>query len=323
WISNFKKTSRVYLDDRQLNTRMAGTNILYIELDTGAPDGIKDPSFLQRADRFLDAARQLDGVAGGITLMQIVKKMNLELKGSESIPGSAAAVAQYLMLLEGTTYERFWDYDYQKTNLILFFKKSDYRTGVENFPVLDSLLRKHLPGTAASYGGEVVLSYHWVNLLKPDQLKSFFTSLALIFLVSSLVFWSPRKGLIVTAPIVMAVAMNYGIMGFCGISLSVAVSITSSIIMGIGIDYAIHLQSKFDILSRTQSLRDALPTIFTTAGKAIIWNALVVIGGFGTLLLSQMPPNQKLGMICSLGIATSVIASFLVVPVLFVKKGGK
>jgi predicted RND superfamily exporter protein len=32
-----------------------------------------------------------------------------------------------------------------------------------------------------------------------------------------------------------------------------------------------------------------------------------------------MPPNQKLGLICSLGIVTSLISSFLVVPVLFVR----
>ena len=65
---------------------------------------------------------------------------------------------------------------------------------------------------------------------------------------------------------------------------------------------------------------DAFYGIFRTAGKAIVWNAVVVIAGFLTLIFSQMPPNQKLGLICSLGIATSLISSFLVVPVFLVKK---
>jgi predicted RND superfamily exporter protein len=66
-------------------------------------------------------------------------------------------------------------------------------------------------------------------------------------------------------------------------------------------------------------IKDVVPGVFISAGKAILWNAVVVTGGFLTLVLSQMPPNQKLGLICSLGIITSLISSFLVVPVLFVR----
>ena len=88
----------------------------------------------------------------------------------------------------------------------------------------------------------------------------------------------------------------------------------------IGIDYAIHLQSKFDALRNEMELEDAFSGIFKTAGKTIVWNGVVVIAGFLTLIFSQIPPNQKLGLVCSLGIATSLISSFLVVPVCLISK---
>jgi len=59
-----------------------------------------------------------------------------------------------------------------------------------------------------------------------------------------------------------------------------------------------------------------LPTIFVTAGKAIMWNVIVVVAGFAILLLSEMPPNQKLGLVCALGIITSLISVFLMLPIL-------
>lgn len=73
---------------------------------------------------------------------------------------------------------------------------------------------------------------------------------------------------------------------------------------------AIHLQNKFDVLKNDMDLEDAFLGIFKTAGKAIVWNGVVVTAGFLTLIFSQMPPNQKLGLICSLGIATKFNVNF-------------
>ena len=317
WISNFKKTSVVYTDDLVLNRKLAGTNILYLELDTGTQGGIKNPDFLEKVAQFQQMVKTLDGVGGSVSLVQIIKKMNHALRGTYEIPASSEALAQYMLLLEGSSYERLWDYDYQRVNVIVFFGNADYITGTTTLPAIDSYIKKNLPEVKASKGGEVPLSFHWVNFLRTDQLKSFLTALLLIFIVSLGLFRSFKKALVVTAPIVLAVAMNFGILGFLNIPMSVSISIFSSIIMGIGIDYAIHLQTKFDVLSLHVPPEKLLPDIYTSAGKAVFWNAVVVMGGFLTLGFSNMPSNQKLGLICSLGITTSLIASFLIVPLLF------
>ena len=314
WLSNFKKSSIVYADDEVLNNKLSGTNILYVELDTGYPNGIKNPDFLKKVVLLQKKLETIDGIGGSVSIVQIIKKMSLEINGRYNIPDTSNAIAQYILLLDGSTYERFWDFSYQKINIIIFSIKGDYVAGSAIFSAIRACLEECLPGVKATLGGDYMLSYHRVNLLRTDQVKSFSTSLTLILLVSSFVFWSFRKGVIVTAPILMAVVMNYGIMGFLKIPLSVSVSICSSIILGVGIDYAIHLQSKFDILSKKMETKDIMSGIFITAGKAIIWNAAVVITGFLVLIFSQMPPNQKLGIICSLGITTSLISCFLVIP---------
>jgi predicted RND superfamily exporter protein len=321
WISNFKKTSLVYTDDEALNNKISGTNILYVELDTQTPNGIKNPDFLKKVAQFQKGLKAVDYIGGSISIAQIIEKMNLEFNGTYDIPDSSNAIAQYILLLDGTTHERFWDYSYQKVNILIFTNNLGYINGTSMLDGIRSYLNEYLSGIKVTFGGEIFLSHHCVDLLRTDQLKSFFTSLALIFLVSSGVFWSFRKGIIVTTPIIVAVLMNYGILGFLKLPISISVSIVSSIIMGIGIDYAIHLQSKFDFLSDKMETEDAIPSTFLTAGKAILWNAAVVISGFLILIFSEMPPNQKFGLVCVLGVATSLISSFLVVPaVLSAKK---
>lgn len=314
WISNFKKSSTVYADDEMLNSKLSGTNVLYLELDTSVPKGIHNPDFLKRVVTFQEKLETIDGIGGSLSIARIIEKMNLEFDGEYTIPDSSDAIAQYMLLLDGSTYERFWDYSYQKINIMIFDAKGDYINGSSNLSAIKSFLREYLPGVKTTFGGDYMLSFHWINLLRTDQVKSFLTSLTLIFMVSSLVFWSFRKGIMVAAPILMAVVMSYGIMGFCKIPLSVSVSIFSAIIMGIGIDYAIHLQNKFDVLGRDMEAKDIVPGVFVTAGKAIVWNAAVVIAGFLVFLFSQMPSNQKVGIISALGIATSLFSCFLVIP---------
>jgi predicted RND superfamily exporter protein len=320
WISNFKDTSTVYVDDVALNKKMAGTNIFYIEIDTLSPNGIKNSVFLKNLVKFHDQIGKFDGIGSSISMAKIIQKMNLEFAGQHTIPDSSDTIAQYLLLLDGSSHETFWDYPYQKINITVFSKAGDYLSSIPFFKSVQSSLKKLFPNAIVTFGGELLLSCHSVDLLKKDQLKSFMTSLVLILLISATMYKSLRKGIIVTSPILMAVCICFGILGFLKIPISVTVSVFSSIILGIGIDYAIHMQSKFDLLKGKVTIREVIPNMYVTAGKAVFWNAVVVIAGFLILIFSEMPPNQKLGLVCALGVSASLISSFLIVPALISTK---
>jgi predicted RND superfamily exporter protein len=294
---------------------MSGTNILYVELDTKKSDGIKNPEFLKKVSTLQETLTGDGEICSSISIAQIIKKMHLEFSGSHAIPDSSNTIAQYLLLLDGSSYERFWDYPNQKANITIFGRINDYRSWTSLLNSINTYVNDNLPDVETTIGGELFLSRHTLDLLRTDQVKSFITALILIFVVSVVLFKSLKKGITVTAPIILAVLINYGILGFCKIPISVSISISSSIILGIGIDYAIHLQSKFDSLKTTLNARDVIPGVFISAGKAILWNVAVVTAGFLTLLFSQMPPNQNLGLVCALGVTASFVSSIIVLPV--------
>ena len=47
-----------------------------------------------------------------------------------------------------------------------------------------------------------------------------------------------------------------------------------------------------------------------------MWNTIVLFVGFGALLFSNMPPTRELGLMVMVGIVASLVATFLLMPLL-------
>jgi predicted RND superfamily exporter protein len=317
YIANFKRSSHVYHANRLLNDKLLGTRMMHVALDIGHADGVKEPAFLEALDRAQARIDRLDGVGGSVSVVEVIKKMNVEMDARRrryAVPDSRRVVAYYLLLMEGRSYDSLWDDAYRRARLTVFCKKGDYRTSRVVVPAVREALADELPGVRLTLGGDFALGRHWLSLVAGDQVRSLVTSLSLVFAVAAVFFWSLRRAAMVAAPILLAVAMNFGAMGLLGVPLGVATSAFSSIILGVGIDYAIHLRSRFDRLRDGGSAREALGGAFGTAGTAIFWDVAVVTTGFLVLLLSNMPPTRKLGVVVAVGVVTSLVATFLLIP---------
>jgi predicted RND superfamily exporter protein len=101
------------------------------------------------------------------------------------------------------------------------------------------------------------------------------------------VFRSLTAGILVLIPLALAVLANFGVMGLLGIGLNVVTSAISAMVVGLGADYAIYLVYRLreeldQSLDETVAFRIAL----TTAGKATLFVASAVAGGYSVLALS-------------------------------------
>jgi predicted RND superfamily exporter protein len=97
-------------------------------------------------------------------------------------------------------------------------------------------------------------------------------------------------------PAALAVAGTFAVMGWAGTPLGVATSMFAGMILGVGVDFAIHLVERYRLgsalgLGREAAIAEAL----AATGPAIVVNALAVALGFGVLVLSQVPANARLG----------------------------
>jgi hypothetical protein len=87
-------------------------------------------------------------------------------------------------------------------------------------------------------------------------------------------------------------------------------------VIGSGIDYTIHFLNKYRVKVREglTTPEDITVATMVTSGKAIFFNAVVVIGGYLVFLTSNFSPNFALGAMVALNMSACLLASMTVLP---------
>ncbi len=171
-------------------------------------------------------------------------------------------------------------------------------------------------GFRIGIAGNGYLTIRFNELIIAGQLASLIVSLGAVFLLSAFMFRSWVAGLINIIPIGMVMIFSFGLLGLLNIPLEIGKSLTASMVIGIGVDYTIHFLNKYRVKVREgmQTAEQITAATMATSGKAIFFNALVVIGGFLVFLTSNFRPNFYLGAMLSLNMVACLLVSMTVLP---------
>jgi len=266
-----------------------------------------------------DVERTLEVVGNSFALTDYLKRMNKVMHADSEkyniIPESQDLVAQYLLLYEMSgDPENLWkvvNYDYKKANLT-FQLKSDNSKAINS---VIAVIEKHIPelnekNVELKYAGSGYKGLVFTDLILKGQIASLLLSLIIIIILLSLMFKNFIAGLIGSVPIIITSIISFGVMGLLNIPLSTTTALLSSIAIGIGIDYAVHFLERYKIYA-AETGDKTLTSQYTMqhSGRAIVFNAVVVIAGFLVLLFSVFPPNRALGALVSLNMFTSFLGT--------------
>lgn len=152
-----------------------------------------------------------------------------------------------------------------------------------------------------------------------NQVLSLACALGLVLLIMSVVFRSVVSGLLATTPTMFTVVVVYGGMGGLGVHLDLGTSMLASIIMGAGVDYAVHLMSAWraPLAGAPQpDLVAAAERAARTTGTAIWTNAVMIGAGFLVLTMGEAKPLQNVGSLTAAAMLVAATATFLLVPAL-------
>jgi predicted RND superfamily exporter protein len=329
-VKQFKPDNPVYQADQMLNKHFGGTSTLNIVLEGKEDDIIKEPSILKGMDD-MQAFMQEDPYVGeSVSIAEYLKRMNRVLnenrKEMYKVPDTRELAAQYLFLYsmsgDPADFDPVVDYNYRKANMRFQIKTDDSA-------VVKSLLKKADVGISkfldddrieVKKAGTVAIMDVFIDLIIKGQIWSIIISILLIFLLTSIEFKSVAGGLFCIIPITISAFFNFGFMGMMGIPLDVSTALTASMAIGIGVDYAIHMVSKYRSEARKGlSPEEVTTNTLLTSGRAIWYNALVVALGFLVLLAANLVPQQKLGMMISLTMMTCFVGAAMLLPVMLNK----
>ncbi|MFZ2300318.1 MAG: MMPL family transporter [Gallionella sp.] len=313
------------LDDRFLNEHMGGTNTLVLLIDGKREDAIKDPKVLQAMDdiqRFLD---QQPYVGKSVSLADFIKRINQAMHGDDPayyrIPEDANLISQYLLLYsmsgEPGDFDSYVDNDYRMANMTAFLKTDSSAYIEQLLPKLKSFAAERLGARATlSIGGNVPQATALNEEMVRGKILNIAQIGAVVFVISSLVFGSFKAGLMVLLPLLMAVIANFGVMGFSGMYLNIANSLSSAMAVGIGADYAIYLIYRLrEELANGMGESDAVRLVLNTAGKACLFVAIAISAGYGVLLFSfGFYMHIWLATLIATAMMVSVFAALFLIP---------
>ncbi len=151
--------------------------------------------------------------------------------------------------------------------------------------------------------------------LIPSTMTSMFIALAVVGIMLTLLLRSAVMGVISVIPIIMTIMVNYAVMGYGGIGLDSFTSMIAAVAIGLGIDYAVHFNSRFKReFSVVKDELLALKKTLGTTGVAIVINALTVGVGFMVLLLAGGQHIRRFGGLTALTLFISAVFTLVVLP---------
>lgn len=328
FLDKFEKDSEIVLTDKFINSHFGGTTSLNLILDAGGKkDVFKNPDALRLVDKMQNQLENdLEVVGTSFSLADYINRMNKVMNANDeafnTIPDSREMIAQYLLLYEMSgdpeNLDKVVDYDYEKLN-VTFQLKSDNSKAINSALAIINTYEDDFSemGITMKYAGSGYKGLIFTDLILEGQIMSLILSIIIVVILLAFMFKNIKAGLIGAVPILITALISFGVMGFLNIPLSTTTALLSSIAIGIGIDYAVHFieQYRVNALKTGDKILTAQKTM-AHSGRAILFNAIVVIAGFLVLLFSVFPPNRELGALVSLNMFTSFVGTLTIMLVL-------
>lgn len=325
--SYFAEDLDIRAQDRFLNAHLAGTNTLYVVFEGETTDRMKDPDVLALIERTQRYIETFPDVGKTLSIVDLLKRMNLSINGGgrefDALPGSKDMVSQYLLLYsmsgQPTDFDPYIDYDYRNANLIVWMKSDSSRRAGQVVADVRNFVQPQLPpGVRVEIGGSVPQSSALSETLVEGKIRNILQMMLVVLVCGIVIFRSLAAGFYLIAPLTLTVLVNFGVMGLTGIPLNTPNSVNSAMAIGIGADYAIYLLYRFR--EEYASLGDfdlALRETLQTAGKAIVYVASAIAGGYSVLLFSfGFYVHIWFGILIVMSMIVSAASALLLIPAL-------
>jgi hopanoid biosynthesis associated RND transporter like protein HpnN len=180
------------------------------------------------------------------------------------------------------------------------------RGDIWNFESLERFVRE-VRSVDPRATGNPLQAYEASLEMKRSYEQAGLSALVVILAVLWLDFRSLRYSLLAVLPLAVGMAQMLGLMGLAGIDLNPANLIGIPLIMGIAVDYGVHVVH--DFLERPGPYRMSAST-----ANSVLVDALTTILGFGALMVASHRGLESLGRLLTLGVTTCTVTSLVFLP---------
>jgi predicted RND superfamily exporter protein len=173
------------------------------------------------------------------------------------------------------------------------------------------------PGYGSHITGPLVVVSRMIDEIRDTQLGSFGSALLLVAALTALCLRSVPLALLALVPTTLPVLLTLGAMGALGVPLDIGTAMVAAIVLGLGVDEALHLLSAYRRLrAGGRPHAEAVPDALREVGRPLLTSAAALGAGFLVLVLVPWKSLASFGAVSVVAIAASLLADLLVLPAL-------
>lgn len=321
-IGYFEKDSRIFKDNQAINEHF-GTIPLTLWIRSEDANRMKDPEVLVALDRISEELMQLPDVANVLSLSALVKRSEQIINESRyQLPTEITRekISQLLFFHESSRTRQIRDLvdiSYKQSRLLISIRSDRASVVNEVITNVNALSAEHLPTDltfmTTSFGDVLVKS---TDEIVTSQTQGMVAAACIILLILSLIYRSVLLGALGLMPLLLTVLLNFVFMVVLDINLNQSTAIISSIALGIGIDYSIHMIShiKRQLSVPDTNLTTAINEAVCQLTKPVLINSLSLAAGFSVLVFSSHQALVNLGWLIATSMIVCAILTLLILP---------
>lgn len=144
------------------------------------------------------------------------------------------------------------------------------------------------------------------------------TSLAFVLIFGFLLFYfrSVKAPMLLTIPLIAGTLCTFGAAWLVFETLNILTGFVGSVLMGLGIDYGIHLAARYRTERARHDAHESLVVAYESAGRASLFAALTTVAALGSLALSSFQAFFEFGLLALIGMTSVGLAYGTLFPAL-------
>lgn len=313
----FKKGNPAREAENIMEEKFGGSKPIFVVIN----GDMQDPEVLQTMIETGNYMEKDPNIYTTQSIADLIMEINYVMSGVREIPKEREQIEQLWFLLDGNeTMQRFVTEDLQQGIIMSKFKSPDNGAKSKFAGYMKEFIARHSTESCEiRITGMPFVDITMDRSLINSQIASITIAVIFVIFIVGIILRSAKSGIFAAIPIIAAIIILFGVMGFAGISLNIATVLVASVVVGMGIDFSIHVISHFNqIYKDTGNTRLAIEETIMISGKAIFINVLSVSAGFIILLLSEMVPLQYFGFLITLSMIGSGLGATTLLPVMLI-----
>jgi uncharacterized protein len=216
----------------------------------------------------------------------------------------------------------FVNMDYTTTVMIL---TTDVSADDTRMQLLARNIQTHIKSAGSPRNVEIkltgtpIIQQRLGELISKDRTNTQWISTLLVFLITMLIFGTFTSAVVPIVVVTLSVNWLYGTMGYTNLPISTLAGGVAAMVIGIGIDFAIHIMNKFKYeRKKGMDIKESIEMAVVETGTALTATSLTTTAAFLAFLIGAMPEMGRFGILMAIGVGYSLLFSLFGLPAILV-----